>query len=163
MAGYKLTDYHAVNGVLRGERTIVDEPQVSDIVKHLDSALASASLPEEVWLYRGMRWSDGVPASFMDAKVGDALTNPSYVSTAMNGSFAKNFVGDDPKRAVLLNVHAPAGTRAISMDQYGRTTKETELLFPRGTEMFVTNRSVTNGVLTFDVEARTPPVPVPAP
>jgi hypothetical protein len=96
-------------------------------------------LEGEAHLWRGTKHSPGdTDPEIVNAKPGDILWDPAFLSTSYNSGIADSFKGGySGKDTVLYRITAPAGAPYIPLDALGIT--EQELVFPRGTRMVVTN------------------------
>jgi hypothetical protein len=96
------------------------------------------------------------------AHEGKVWTDKSFVSTSSDRDVAIDF--DVSGDGVLLNIHAPKGTKAIDVDKYTEDLafKQKEWLLPRDTRFFVRKVTRTDEGWQADVEILLPGQKVPA-
>lgn len=140
---YAYAGYEETNAALRG--TGPWTPAAQDVVGGLDSLLArSGGLPENVILRRGtdevpLRKAFGVTdveladvAKLRQRLVGQLFQDPAYLST----SYLEGFSHISP---ISWVIEADAGTRAFYVEPYAAIPGENEVLFPRGTILYITD------------------------
>jgi hypothetical protein len=125
-----------INPELRGGKSISAGDQAK--MTSLDSALAKAEpLSSDTRVYRGL---SSVPDSW---RVGSVVKDAGYMSTTVDRDTAlRNFGGQ-----ILMDIRAPAGMQAGYMNDVlsAKHSNESELLFPRGTSVKITNISIGSG------------------
>jgi hypothetical protein len=103
----------------------------TESVRNLDSFIEKQRpITEEATLWRGV--TPDVAGKF---EVGGVVTDPGYVSTSMSAYVAKGIGGD------VLEIRAPAGTRALNIDKLGFKSAEAEILLPRGCKFKVVSKT----------------------
>ncbi len=121
IAAYKGDVGKAVNAALRrGRKT----PLVEQVTRELDAALARATTPNALTVYRGVK-----DLKFLHgADVGSVVVDDGYVSTSLRRKTAKDFRGDG-----LLVIDVPEGYNAAYIHNVPDVTnRQYELLIPRG-------------------------------
>lgn len=121
-------DSERINSALRNDLLIKDSDV--EMVERIDEALASASIPEDVTVYRGMDFDPGWES-------GESVEDAAFMSTSMNRDVAGEFSG---KNGVTVEFVAPAGTHAAYLGKLSRSHSEGEVLFPRNTRLEVVSK-----------------------
>lgn len=127
-----------INDQLRsGEDPTGDEKATMDTI---DQALAGSTANQDLVTYRGI--PDG---SLGDLQPGDVITDQGYVSTSMLQATGEYFAQPG---GTLVEVHIPAGSNALSMDNagIGNNLGESEVLLPHGSSFEVQSVSSVSGV-----------------
>ncbi|MCQ5140960.1 ADP-ribosyltransferase [Enterocloster bolteae] len=140
--------YGNINNSLRGLDTMTSESRI--IAEHMRSALKSASLPEDMILYRGTStnelgaWKGLLPGEL----IGKTFIQPGFMSTSRNETVAKNTFMKDMEIIIV----APKGAHALDIagnSIYG--INESEVLFDAGQEMLITRAMWKDGILYITV------------
>ena len=140
LRGYKENDYDAINKDLRSGSL---SERSSKSVKHLDSAIAKSSLPEDVQVFRGFSLPKDMMSKNGDYShlIGRSLSDQAYNSVSTRPKVAKTFMNGSHDGTVMLKMTLPKGSKAASMNKgLGSDldyTDESELLLPRGTQYVV--------------------------
>ena len=160
---YDYTSGHmgsTVNGALRSGGL---DPDGAAKVRVLDEVIAGTSAEVPYTTTRGMPIEgllgpDAVNMSPEDIEarllsmVGDEITDPGYVSTTFDPSFAGTLAGaagegldgESPIPALVLKVHVPEGGKGLYVKGLGEYDFEEEVLLPRSTPMTIAGVSVVN-------------------
>jgi len=144
---YKEQGYRLTNPYLRGDIPSwadkeYTEGREKEIVT-IDKVMDRSSLPEDMVLYRGMSFAEGVD----QLEVGTTFTDKSYVSTSLSSVDARSFAmrGTSGERA-LVRIEVDAGQPGIYMEDkqinWSGNLQEEEVLLPRGQTYEVTEVSV---------------------
>lgn len=111
---------------LRRDGKFVDvEVSPKDAVTNLDNAIAASPLKTSKTLYRG--------TSTTPPSVGSVIVDDGYMSTSRSEKGAGYFLRGD---GALWEIHAPAGTHALDINE-GPNTHEQETVLPRGSSLRV--------------------------
>ena len=110
-------------------------------VPELTSAIDKSELLDTTEVYRGVGGKVGGRLSSLD--VGDEITDHAFMSTSTSRMAAFEFTDSwGGGNAAILEIKAPAGTKAVPMNKYRLGLgNERELLIQRGQKMRVTGRS----------------------
>lgn len=136
VSAYIAADYGGPNHDLRSS----EGKHSDDWTKSLDAGMKPTRGAKV--LHRGI---SGGALDASSLKVGDVIKDHAYISTSTNGGIASTFAayksGDD-KPIVRMKIHAPAGTRTISVKQVLRgqhrhNKGEDEHILARGTHLRV--------------------------
>lgn len=137
-------DWETVNDVLRGGSAggmnDETEAEIENTIAGLDSAFNKVpALPEPIVTWRG------VPAEVVGSlNEGDSWRDDGFVSTSKGEEAARDY-GD-----WILEIHTPAGNKALDLVHLGRGDWQDEVLLPAGTEFRV--RSVGNNRVVLDTK-----------
>jgi hypothetical protein len=154
MDTYQEGGYRFINGYLRGrfkestantglaafrEAIGANTPKdndIKDVVRNIDAAIQSQTpFNKLMTLYRGVGDISGT--LYSNVQVGDIISDRSYLSTTLSKEIADTF----KQSGYALEIQAPAGTRALSFNEYrpdNRHTKEQEYLLSRDSKLEVT-------------------------
>lgn len=150
--GYSGADARIINDNLRGKESfrVLNDNDHKQIAV-MDSAIASHELPEDTALYRGFTLS---PRGISKVKVGQTITDKSFVSTSLNPDVAHSYSGAKKgvKGSVIMKVNAPKGTKGLPMSTLSEWPGEHEVLLPRGTTFKITSMRKEKGVTYVDAE-----------
>lgn len=117
--------------------------------EYLDSALAKASVPETVTVYRGLQHDPGL-------EVGDVFKDRAYLSLSKNKHTAEDFADDfgNASGGVLFEVKLPKGSPAslLTMDLSPSYASEGEVLGARDSRMRVTGYRHVGDRLVYEAE-----------
>ena len=142
----------------------------------MDSALKRSELAADTLIYRGVG-SDVAQAKLLTngmLRVGDEFTDLAFGSSSVDRSVAVSFAGGEFSDGVVVELHAPAGTKGLWMGKWrtsagaeksiSRYDTEAEFLLPRGTRFRVTGfeKAAPGRVGKIHAELL-PPVKVPKP
>lgn len=133
---------------------------LSEVLPLLDSAAQSWQTPGPMTLYRGISDHPRLARWARNARKGSMLVDRGYLSSSTKPGIAHEFARswyETP--GVLLQIHAPEGTRGIDMSQvgYGDELGQKEVVLPRRTALRVLGRPSFDrklggpGALTLDV------------
>lgn len=133
---YKKTPvYEQINNGLRTGKV---QDKFKPTVNALDAAIAKSVIPEDMVLYRKVRFEDaGKAPQFSE---GDVLQDQSYASTTTEWSTAHDFQRFGAKAEYVIRIAAPKGTPglAITKDLSGQKSQsEKEIILGRGLRMKV--------------------------
>jgi hypothetical protein len=133
LVDYGVTDNRDINAALRAGDA--SDRRVADI----DEAIGRSRLPMGVVAYRGIP-EDVIGA---DDATGATITDLGFVSSSLDHSLGEWFAkgADEGGRGVLLEMHLPKGSPALSMEVFSGMG-EGELLLPRGTDYQVVKEYV---------------------
>lgn len=137
---YQGTGFEKINGALRGGMPMTMElngQTVTEIAKNLDETLKKSRLPEPLLLYRGsadvMHGGSLVGHAEFNPRVGELLDqDPAFLSTTASLEVSFSF-----SRTITIEIEAPAGVRALYVNERVEMSRELELLFPRSTKLRV--------------------------
>ncbi|HEY3998359.1 MAG TPA: ADP-ribosyltransferase [Candidatus Xenobia bacterium] len=132
---YKGRQHKEINGLLPGDLRLPpgDEARVKKLIWQLDAAIAKASIPVDLLLYRG------IYASPKEYHVGKIQVEDGYSSTTLNPKLAHRWAaGPDGEPGLVFEIHAPAGTPAGFPDRLGIFEEQLEVLLEHGTMLWVT-------------------------
>lgn len=133
-------------GSLSGTRLEVAERDI----KQIDSAMAKASLSENVTVYRGAASKADFKSWFPDIKVGQQIVvDPSYMSTTLSRGWAETFVQHERKGGITFEILLPKGARVIPLKDISLHPKELEYLIDRGSSFVV--RKITSKTITLEL------------
>lgn len=126
IAAYKGTEGRLINAALRRDKVT---GLLRQIIEPLDQALARATVPTDLTVFRGVR-----DLSFLrSVKIGDVIEELGYTSTSLRRKTAKDFRGDG-----LLVISVPRGYHAGYVHHVPAVTnRQMELLLPRGARFAV--------------------------
>lgn len=120
-------------------------------------------------LYRGIKGGPNTQRQayvnqLMNAKVGDIISEPGFMSTTTDLEIAQGFARND--QGVVLEITAPQGTKVVSPLYLRDTTPlyvdaENELTLPRNTQLRITGRQ--GNVIRAEVVPATTPAVAPQP
>jgi hypothetical protein len=139
-----------INQTLRAyEEPPLVETGLKPLVEHLDSAIASNTLPRPVVAARGV-WEDDDEV-FSSLKPGDTFSDKAYVSTTL-GPMSRIYPEERP--AITLSIHIPEGANALFLDEnLSENWDELELLLPRDSKFKVLSREDdADGYSTIEME-----------
>ncbi len=156
---YKNKNFAKVNTGLRSGADL--DSATKEVVSGLDSAIdKQAGSTKAATLYRGIKsqkLADQArknPASL----VGKTVTDNGFMSTSTETGAAKHFAGNSfgaSKSAVIMQIKAPKGTKALSMDGYTKSKNvftENEMLLKRGSSIKITKVSEWSGAVLIEGE-----------
>jgi hypothetical protein len=113
------------------------------VVKDLDSLLDRSVLDEDTILWRGISLKNSPYKDYLESLVpGDIISQPNYMSTSRSraaaGTFLQDRLGNPGDLSVLMKINAKKGTKASNVfrSSLGATSREEEVLLPRGDKMF---------------------------
>lgn len=138
--------YDQINGYLRtGElkrNADIAEPALKGIIRNMDSAIAANTLGGNLVVYRGMLDEEGTFDPGGKIRAGATFRDKGYTSVSVNEFIAEGYAGDtggvsEKRRAVLMEIHLPAGTHAAPLESIKDKGMEAwaynqELVLPRG-------------------------------
>ena len=172
---YSGHNYTAINGPLR-QGLPYREQWLAEATSRVDSALKRSELAADTLIYRGVG-SDVAQAKLLTngmLRVGDEFTDLAFGSSSVDRSVAVSFAGGEFSDGVVVELHAPAGTKGLWMGKWrtsagaeksiSRYDTEAEFLLPRGTRFRVTGfeKAAPGRVGKIHAELL-PPVKVPKP
>jgi len=118
------------------------EPEIIDIIKDLDSALAKAELPEDMILYRGM-----LPDTWEKLKNNKNLVTPGkegvldgFTSSSHDRSVAYNYASKkttDGSEFAIIELLAPKSTQAMAIQNFSQSKSDLEVLVNKDTKVKV--------------------------
>lgn len=110
------------------------QPRVMEMTANIDSALAKASLPEDVVVYRAAR------RSAFDKTAGAVVRDNGFMSTTLVESLTDEFVQAYGRTTMVVEIRVAAGARAAYIEGL-RHIGSAEVLFARGTRMRVVSNN----------------------
>lgn len=127
--------------------------EAQQVAGFLDSAVGKQSLPETTTLYRGVEHNPLNPESakltqqLLDAQPGTVLSDSGFMSTSRAKDVAERLSAlNDPYktkvpgfRHVVMEMEAPAGSKALPIENVSDAAAEHEVLLPRNTPFTVTH------------------------
>ena len=142
--------YTNINNSLRGIEEATPENQaVIDIMK---SALDSASLPENMTLYRGTSIEElgalkNLPPEEL---VGESFIEYGFMSTSTKSTVAEEvFMGN-----MYITIEASKGAHALDIASISMFKMESEILFNAGQEMLITSAIMKDDILYITVSPK---------
>lgn len=128
---YTGNDYSWMNNFYRKGKDLSELTKgEKSILASMDSLFTKARTTAPLVLYRGM----GLKHFDHQLKIGEVLTDKGFMSTSSSFKAAENFKKSHLKSAIF-EIHAPAGSSALSLRDISKIPKEEEFLFNRGTRM----------------------------
>lgn len=161
--------YQNINNSLRGLEEL--NPENEYILTFLREAFSHARLPEDMTLYRGTT-RVGLGKELMSIKdpqelIGKAFREPAFMSTSASKRSASVFYDEQAMKpggaesAIILEIEAEAGARALDISATSKFKGEQEILFDAGQTMLITGyreevgeimgKAVTRPILTVKI------------
>lgn len=136
LKAYTGSSYRAINGHLRGGKTLGEADQHH--IQQLDEMLGSASMPETTTVYRGLGSLavEQLLGPERKVKAGQVLTDAGFPSTSINDGVARQFMNVNPKN-IMMSVKVPKGSKAMDISKYSDDPNEKETLIARGAKFKV--------------------------
>lgn len=149
ITSYVGNNHGDINAALRRGRMptrgVVDDRDLAANVRDMDSMLASARLPEDVVVYRGLS-KEGRAQVERAAESGREMRSLGYTSVTVDRGYASRWQGDDLD---VMEVRLPAGARAIPAGGFSPFgASEGELIVARNSSWRV--RRATDGRYIMD-------------
>lgn len=115
-----------INGALRRD----EKPNIAvRLAMHaLDNAVANSKLVTDLTVYRGSRGA--LDERLRTMQPGEMVEDKGFVSTSRIYEFAKAFAG-----GTVMEIALQKGQSAIDVSPYSLSSKEQEILLPRGTKL----------------------------
>ncbi len=150
MAEYKTSTYRDINVFLRRGTTGDEKGDLyaKDGIIELDSLIAKASTPKNVFVYRGMIDYDGIYANPKNL-VGKIFETKGFMSTSLSRKVAETFGGSEAlgRAATRFRIWVPKGSRGLFIGE-----DEQEVLFRRGSKLRIKKISSVAGKHWIDAE-----------
>jgi hypothetical protein len=144
LINYQADLYRSLNRALRRIEPITTKDLA--LAKRIDEAIARASLPRDVIVYRG--FNRGV---VNDLEPGDTFTDEGFSSFSLSEAVVRERFADGG--GAIFQFVARKGTHAIHLDDLIKFPKpELEILFPRGAFFRILSKEVRRGTTYFLVE-----------
>lgn len=148
LSEYTGSGHRGINARLRGEEP--GDESIERAVAVLDGLLQRQRLRRYATFYRGMN-SDGV-ASLGSIAPGSVITDPAFMSTSRSIDTARSFANTDgDEDAIIFEILAEAGSRAMDVSSLSSHPHELETLFSRGARLKVLSWNPDERILTVEV------------
>lgn len=147
--------YKRVNKALRAQDMSQLDEKHSIIHKNLTNALEKSQLKEDMTVYRGTTVAAlGGLAKYIrmeepEELVGKVLTERAFMSTTTDKSVATGTYLSEG--AIILNIKAPQGTKALDVSGESQFKDEKEMLFQSGQRMVVERVKQEDGIFNLYV------------
>ena len=141
---YQTDVYHPLNRTLRG----LEPLKMADLVmaKKIDRAIARATIPRDMIVYRGFRRN-----VVNELEPGDTFTDNGFSSSTLSETVARERFASGG--GAIFQFVARKGTHAIYLDDLIKFPKpELEILFPRGASFRILSKEIRHGIAYFMVE-----------
>jgi len=141
---YQTDVYHPLNRTLRG----LEPLKMADLVmaKKIDRAIARATIPRDMIVYRGFRRN-----VVNELEPGDTFTDNGFSSSTLSETVARERFASGG--GAIFQFVARKGTHAIYLDDLIKFPKpELEILFPRGASFRILSKEIRQGITYFLVE-----------
>jgi hypothetical protein len=125
---------------------LYNDAEASDEIKYmagqLESALAQASLPEDMVLYRGVNpkiWNI-MKADPGYITPGDEVTLKGFISSTYDGERAWKYASEEAKdddEIAVIEILASKGSQALSVEKHSQSPGDKEILFNKDTKFKV--------------------------
>jgi len=128
----------------------------NEIIKNLHSAFNKAFTEQEMTVYRGMRIEKGQSEEFLNAKVGDILSDKGITSTSKDKSIiTKHFVSklNHSDKIVEMSIKLPKGSKAIDIGKLTDENGEKEIAIAPNTKFTVLSKEIINGITKLTLQA----------
>ena len=138
---YQGTSYRTINNFLRGKYEYLDEEHTR-VINDLKECITKVELKEDVIVVRGTTtsWLKGITWDELEA--GDVLTEDAFMSTSLSNRIAESFAERKRDRAIIAELKANKGTKALFVDTAVNDAWESELLFKPGARVIVEEKWV---------------------
>lgn len=145
---YTNDGYEDINSYLRdGGKGWVYGDHIKAQAERIEDALDEASLPKSIVVYRGIKPFSKINEQWDAIKEGDRLVDLGFLSTSLDKTTAKSFVGYEKiKLTYLLEIILPAGTPAALISEHVLQDREIvgeyEVLLQRNIPLRVVGKQV---------------------
>jgi hypothetical protein len=144
VSDYTDEGYWDVNNYLRNRETPAFPTSTDSIIKHLDSLLNTASLPEEQTVYRGISKSGAARMDEAIASGNTTFVDKGFVSTTRDQHYASVFAASLKHNHATVDIVLPKGSKALDIASWSSSPDEQETLIQRGAAFKITGKTINN-------------------